>query len=59
MVAGRVGLRGTLAVKSADQECESAQERAQNRRPATAVNPVPDLQETRKLATDTIVLVRM
>ena len=59
MVAGRVGLRGTLAVKSADQECESAQERAQNRRPATAVNPVRDHHENRKLVIHTIVLVRL
>lgn len=59
MVAGRVGRRGTLAVKSADQECENAQERAQNRHPATAVNTVWDYHENRKLVTHTIVLVRM
>lgn len=59
MVDGQVGVRGNLAVKRADQVEEYVHELAQNRRPATAVNPVPDLQETRKLATDTIVLVRM
>ena len=58
MVVGRLGVRGSLAVKGADLECENANERAQDRRLETAVDPVPDHPDSRKHVTRTIVLVR-